>query len=155
MKAVVNQMFTHYLDSNAQVELEKIQADVYLMRYQNRRYIIKVLNLNTAQSQVDLVVEGYHFSVDIIDELKSLILTLEQKTSAQSKGQSVVAPIPGVIRALFVENGQTVSQGSPVLLLEAMKMENMITMPQSGEVAHLDFQIGQSINKGDLLFSIL
>lgn len=63
----------------------------------------------------------------------------------------LTAPMPGVI-ALFEKNvGEEVQRGEVVLILEAMKMENLITAPVSGRVVSLLVKEGEKVGRGTVL----
>jgi len=61
------------------------------------------------------------------------------------------AIIPGTIVEIFVKNGQKVEVGEKVLILEAMKMRNIITSPVSAKVKNIEVKIGEIVRKGKLL----
>ncbi|MEI7645596.1 MAG: biotin/lipoyl-containing protein [Chloroflexales bacterium] len=67
----------------------------------------------------------------------------------------IKAPIPGVVVRLLVEVGQEVVADQPVLVLEAMKMENEIRAARSGRVASLNARPGQSVKLHELLAEIV
>lgn len=67
---------------------------------------------------------------------------------------TIVAPMPGKILELKVKNGDRVSRGDPVLVLEAMKMEQTITAPRDGIVEGLAFNVGDQVKDGALLAEI-
>ena len=67
---------------------------------------------------------------------------------------SVTAPMPGTIIRVVVNVGDTVKRSQPVILLEAMKMENEIVSPSDGKVLAIHTSQGASVNTGDLLVSI-
>jgi len=67
---------------------------------------------------------------------------------------SLLAPMPGQIRAVYVEIGQQVQAGDVLLILEAMKMEHRIKAPYAGEVAALYYQVGQSVQAEAVLLEI-
>ena len=54
--------------------------------------------------------------------------------AAPANGEKVVSPFPGLIKALLVANGTAVKKDQPILVLEAMKMDNDITAPCDGVV---------------------
>jgi biotin carboxyl carrier protein len=62
--------------------------------------------------------------------------------------------MPGRIIKVFVEEGEEVKEGQPVLVLEAMKMQNEIKSPQSGKVTRINPKAGESVEAGALLFSV-
>ncbi len=66
----------------------------------------------------------------------------------------VKAPIPGLITRVYVEPGQGVDVGQPLLTLEAMKMENEIRAPIRGVVHHLAVQPGQTVALGEVMVEI-
>jgi len=69
-------------------------------------------------------------------------------------GHAVTAPMPGVINALKVSEGQKVGQGEVLLILEAMKMENEITAPAGGTVKQIAVSAGQSVAAGETLMIV-
>lgn len=66
----------------------------------------------------------------------------------------VAAPIPGLIAKVLVEVGQSIELGQPVVVLEAMKMENEIRATRSGSVVGLHVRQGQTVGMGDVLVEI-
>jgi biotin carboxyl carrier protein len=64
------------------------------------------------------------------------------------------APMPGVIRAVAVEAGDTVAKGQLLMVLEAMKMEHRIIAPQDGVVGETNVTVGEQVGNGQLLLTI-
>lgn len=56
-------------------------------------------------------------------------------SAANSNGEKVLSPFPGLIKQLLVAEGATVAKDQPILVLEAMKMDNEITAPVAGTVS--------------------
>ena len=71
--------------------------------------------------------------------------------AAAAEGTPVVAPMPGMIVSYQKNVGDSVNEGEPVLILEAMKMENALPAPVSGTVKTLNFSSGDTVAKGDVL----
>ena len=67
---------------------------------------------------------------------------------------TVRAPLPGVIRKLMRKAGDVVEANEPIMMLEAMKMENEIKTPVAGTIAEIFVVEGDSVNTGDDLFRI-
>ena len=78
----------------------------------------------------------------------------DPEESINSNDTSVKAPMPGIIINYLVEIGQRVEIGQPLVVLEAMKMENSIPSPISGEVIKLTKSIGDKVKKSDELVLI-
>jgi biotin carboxyl carrier protein len=66
----------------------------------------------------------------------------------------ITAPMPGLIVALKVKEGDTVQAGQALLVMEAMKMENAITASYNGTVARIYVREGDSISEGDVLVDV-
>jgi len=85
-------------------------------------------------------------------EVRDLDATVTRPVSGDGR---VKAPIPGLITRLMVEEGQSVEAGQPLVVLEAMKMENEIRAPREGTVQRLNVQPGQTVFLGELLIEIV
>lgn len=66
----------------------------------------------------------------------------------------VKAPIPGLITRIHVAPGENVTPGQPLLILEAMKMENEIRAPRGGAVQQIAVRPGQGVTLNELLVEI-
>lgn len=72
---------------------------------------------------------------------------------APGKGE-ILAPLPGIILKLLVKKGDTVKEGQPVALVEAMKMENEIESPVSGKVGEIFVSEGDNILENSVIMKI-
>ena len=64
---------------------------------------------------------------------------------------AILAPLAGTVQKVFVAVGGHVDAKSPVVLLDAMKMDTYIYAPKDGEVAAVEVEVGQSVQVGDCL----
>ncbi len=71
-----------------------------------------------------------------------------------ASGDDLVSPLQGNVFKVPVEQGQAVSEGDLVCVIEAMKMENEITAHKSGKITQLAAKEGAAVNSGDLLAKI-
>ena len=84
----------------------------------------------------------------------SLKKQIEDTPRPASGSGSVTAPMPGTILQLLISQGDQVDVGQPLLILEAMKMENKITASAAGTVTSLGVSAGQSVETGQQLLTI-
>jgi biotin carboxyl carrier protein len=63
----------------------------------------------------------------------------------------VLAPMPGKVVRVLVEEGQEVEAGAGLVVVEAMKMQNELKSPKKGTVAELRARPGATVNAGDVL----
>ena len=73
---------------------------------------------------------------------------------AVSSGGQVLAPMPGAVLEMRVAEGERVSRGQALVVLEAMKMEHTLRAPTSGRVSSIDVHAGQRVREGERLLSI-
>jgi biotin carboxyl carrier protein len=67
---------------------------------------------------------------------------------------SLTAPMPGLVIQTLVKEGDIVTEGQPLVVMESMKMQMQIRSPQSGRVASLHTQAGQQVDKGAMLVKV-
>ena len=77
-----------------------------------------------------------------------------KKTPDDSLSTAVKAPMPGNIIDIKVSLNQNVKKDQPIIVLEAMKMENEIVSPCDGIISAINFKKGDSVNIGDILILI-
>ncbi|MBM4186567.1 MAG: biotin/lipoyl-binding protein [Gemmatimonadetes bacterium] len=91
---------------------------------------------------------GERFDVEVIDERTRHIRSLVGEGKGTAGPATLKAPMPGLVVRVLVAPGQTVAAGQPLLVLEAMKMENELKAPGQGVIAQVLVQPGQATEKG-------
>ena len=71
--------------------------------------------------------------------------------SAPEGGALITAPMPGLVISYEVDVGQAVKAGETVVVIEAMKMQNLLPSPTDGVVLELPRQAGDRVSRGDVL----
>jgi len=105
----------------------------------------------------EVVVDGWRFEVVLEPERRAALRTRARRGrgSVDSGGHHEVrAIIPGRIVAVSAAPGDAVVAGQPVLVLEAMKMQNEVRAPRDGRVERLLVGVGENVEVGDLLMVI-
>ncbi|MGB7542099.1 MAG: acetyl/propionyl/methylcrotonyl-CoA carboxylase subunit alpha [Burkholderiales bacterium] len=92
-------------------------------------------------SRFDVFLPGQHHRLELHDPLI-------QELEAETHAGGLAAPMPGKIVAVLVEAGARVEKGTPLLILEAMKMEHTIMAPSHGRVAEIHYQVGDQVAEG-------
>ena len=96
-------------------------------------------------------IDGRRFCFDLSDPARA---ALRPSTSRADGAGRVLAPMPGRVLRLLVKTGQEVALGEPIVVVEAMKMENELTACRPGIVTAIAVQEGQSVDSGALLVEI-
>jgi len=106
------------------------------------------------QNRYTIMVNGvwHSFTVETPVSLKRKRYLAQQ--ADVSSGVSIEAPMPGKIVDIMVEEGGEVKEGEPIIILEAMKMQNEITSHITGVVQTISVKKGESVMKDDVLIEI-
>lgn len=127
---------------------------------------VEVPNLNTAVPALEwILVDEKPYEVAFDDNmnwiraytgLHQILVRDSADLRARPRGGDgrVKAPIPGLITRVLVEEGQQVEANQPLLVLEAMKMENEIRAPFEGTIRSVSAEPGQSVLRNDVVVEI-
>ncbi len=149
----------------------------YSLKINGNQYDVAIDEINDASTEANVVVNGTQYKVEIaggkartvgkpqvIPAPKSTGLSVTPTTAAASKPVSapaasssaykLVCPLPGTVTAINVKEGDTVSAGQTLVVLEAMKMENNIDAERGGKVKSVMVQTGATVMEGDVLIVI-
>ena len=103
--------------------------DQWSLIHDNKSYNIKLIEISPDCKNVIISINNSEVEVSILNQndllLKEMNLDIKNKNSVAS----LKAPMPGLIIKINVKNGQEVKKGDALLVLEAMKMENVIKSP--------------------------
>jgi biotin carboxyl carrier protein len=100
-----------------------------------------------------IVMDGAPYEVTVKDARSERVDELREAAGGPD-GAQVRAPIPGLIRRVFVKRGDKVRKEQPLLTLDAMKMENEICSPVDGTVETIDVGEGQNVDKDQTLVTL-
>ena len=78
----------------------------------------------------------------------------QRRSTGHDHTSELIAPMPGQVRAVNVVEGETVTKGQTLLVLEAMKMEIRIQAPRDGKVMKLLVKQGQTVEREQILIEI-
>jgi len=115
----------------------------------DRAYAVSIEG-GAAQAQV--TVAGHLYRVALEDERERAAHDAERKRSGG--GGDLKSVMPGVVVKLLVQEGDEVQKDQPLLILEAMKMQNEIAAPVAGRVAALHVREGQAVASGARLATL-
>lgn len=141
-----------YQGKEVDIKLHEDPEGFSYIVWKNRKYMLDVIEKK--QNRYTVMVNGvwHTFTVETPISLKRKRY-LEQQGGASS-GVSIEAPMPGKIIDILVEEGSEVKEGEPIIILEAMKMQNEITSHITGTVQSVLVKKNESVMKDDVLIEI-
>lgn len=136
------------------LDLVATGADSYHLLRDGKSYAIEVLGANTAEKTISLRVNGREHHLKLADETDQLVKQLGFSVVNTVKSLNAIAPMPGLVLDVMVAVGDTVTEGTPLLILEAMKMENVLKSEGDGVVKAISVNKGDAVEKRQLLIEL-
>jgi len=120
---------------------KKLDGDRFAVELDDRRLIASVVAVADKRS---IFLQGCTHTLLRDDPLHRV-------DAGDSHGGGLTAPMPGKVVALLAQPGQKVDKGTPLLILEAMKMEHTITAPSAGTIKAFCYAAGEQVADGAAL----
>lgn len=117
-------------------------------------YHCEVLDFDRAEKRITVRVNGRKFQLDLRDEVDQLVEQLGLSAVVDTGAGDVHAPMPGLILDILVSEGDDIEAGTPLVVLEAMKMENVLKAEGSGTVKSIEVSKGDAVEKRQLLIQL-
>lgn len=124
------------------------QQHVYSLLLDNASYEALV---EEREGEYWVFLRGHLFAVRVEDERERHLREASGRAAGPAGEVAVKAPMPGLIVAVPVREGQAVRKGEKLVLLESMKMQNEIRAPRDGTVKAIRVQPGQSVEQNQVL----
>lgn len=135
------------------LDLIKTGDQTFHLIKDNRSQKVTIERSKTLSTRYTVTMERERFVVDLDTPLDLFIEEMGFASASEDEVNKVVAPMPGLLLTIYVEAGEEVEKDQPLLVLEAMKMENVILSPRKGTVSAILESQGQTVEKGTSLIS--
>ena len=152
-KVKVNDELEYQLNSEDLSSLDALATSPksYHVLIDNQPFTAEILKADFHKKKYELRINNNRYSITIEDSLDLLIEQMGFALSSSRNISSIEAPMPGLILEISVKEGQEVKEDDPLLILEAMKMENVITSPREGIIKSIQVSQGDAVDKDNLL----
>jgi pyruvate carboxylase subunit B len=137
---------------DGQYDLQALPDGRYLLRVGER--LLRIDGVRVQGSAVEFSVNGQFVASTVHDEHALMLKSMGFKSASDHVQGQLKAPMPGKIVTVSVNIGDMVEHGQPVVILEAMKMENELKAPVGGRVSKVSAVVGSSVEKNELLIEI-
>jgi len=127
-----------------------LQGKAIVMRYNGRLHLVHLTGMDSKGS-LQATINGRPIKLSVMDELRAQ--AMESLDDGAGSG-TICADIPGLVVEIKVTEGQVVHKGDPVIVVEAMKMQNELCAAVDGTVTSIPVKEGQPVNPGDTLVVI-
>jgi biotin carboxyl carrier protein len=137
---------------NYEVKLKSDEKYGTYILWKNRKYPVEIVGSRQNKYEILFNDISYTFTVETPFSLQRMKVLNSKKGKAVQ--EFVKAPMPGKIIDVLVREGASVVRGEPVVILEAMKMQNEILSPVNGIVVKVAVRANTNVMKDDLLVEI-
>lgn len=134
-----------------QFDLHQTAPDTFHLLLNNKSFEAILLGLDDNKKTASLKVNGQLFNLEMSDDFDLLLVKLGIDKKAGNKVSKLVAPMPGLVLSVSVKIGDAVRLGDNLLVLEAMKMENVLPSPTEGVIAEIAVAAGDKVDKNQVL----
>ena len=139
----------------AKADIRSIDDQTVHLILGHQSYLIRVIHADYLTKEFVLRINGKDFSVKLRDEVETRVHALGFDISRNHiRQKQITSPMPGMVLKILVTQGEEVSEGQAVLILEAMKMENILNAPTAGTVQQLHVVEKQNVDKNQLLIEL-
>lgn len=130
---------------------KQLAPGVFDVRMGNRNVRIERMDGPDEKGNVTIRVNGVVQALQVLGPQQLLLESMGMSENVETQEKHVESPMPGKILQVMVATGTEVDEGDPLLVLEAMKMENVIRAPRSGVIAGVEAQVGEAVEKAAIL----
>ncbi|MEP7291701.1 MAG: biotin/lipoyl-containing protein, partial [Chloroflexota bacterium] len=131
-----------------EVDFLKLGPALYSILMDHRSYEVVI---EEREGDYEVLMQGRLYSGQVLDERAQLLATRRGGLDADTGELSIKAPMPGLIVAIPVSEGQEVKKGQTLVILESMKMQNELKTPRDGTVQRISVQAGHTVEQNKLL----
>lgn len=138
----------------ASVDLITTEAGHFHLLKDGKAYHCELVSNDSVNKKMTVKVNGRRHEISIADQYDQLVKQLGLSAVVAQKSSNVFAPMPGLVLSILVNAGDEVAEGTPLLILEAMKMENVIKAEGAGTITEITVKQGDAVEKRQLLIEV-
>lgn len=137
--------------SSYTVDMAQKDATNWLVNKDGIEYRVEIVNLDTDNKLAVIRINGRKYEVALKDQFDALLKDLGLENLTVKKVSEIKSPMPGLVLDVFVKPGDIIKKGDQVLVLEAMKMENILKTQTDAVVKSIHVEKGQAVEKAQIL----
>jgi len=149
---VVDERHIRIGDRLVQVDFESVSGQpVFSLILDGKSYESFVYQ---GEEDWDVLLRGRQYQVKVEDEREKRLKAAAGGGVVEGGEFHLKAPMPGLVVAVLIEEGQEVKKGQVMLILESMKMQNELKAPRDGTVGRVRVKAGESVEQRQTLLSV-
>lgn len=141
-------------DTPAALDIQVQPNGLISVLLHNKSYTATVEKVDKKAKELVLKIDGQPYTVAIKEPIDQLLSSMGLDLKAMQKIEPVKAPMPGMVLKVLVEPGQQINKGDGLLILEAMKMENVLKATGTATVKAIKINERTAVEKGTILIEL-
>jgi len=133
------------------IDLLDLGKGKYHLIHKGKSFSASLIDIDQDEKKLEIKIKNRSYQIDIEDQYDQLLQRLGMDDLASAAISQLKAPMPGLVLEVMVEAGQTVAKDDSLLILEAMKMENVLKSPADLTVKKVTVEEKQSVEKNQIL----
>jgi biotin carboxyl carrier protein len=130
---------------------KQLAPGVFDVRMGNRNVRIERMDGPDPKGNIAVRVNGVVQTLQVLNQQQLLLESMGMTAGAETQEKHIESPMPGKILQVMVSPGAEVGEGDSLLVLEAMKMENVIRAPRAGIIEEVQARVGEAVEKAAVL----
>jgi biotin carboxyl carrier protein len=128
-----------------------IKDNLLHVLHQHTSYRVEIVSFSKEEKTASIKVNGHTYSIAIKDRFDDLLHQLGLDNQQSAKVAELKAPMPGLVLSVLVKEGDEIKKGDNLLVLEAMKMENIIKSPADVTIKSIKIKPSDKVEKNQVL----
>jgi len=137
-----------------EIDLVKLLDNKFHILQNHKSYNLEVIHADYKLKRFSIKVNDNIYDLNLQTELDALLDKMGMSSVSDEKMDNVKAPMPGLVLDILVEIGQAINKGDNLVILEAMKMENIIKANGTGIVKNIKVNKKDAVEKNQLLIEM-
>src|SRR5690606_9579507 len=133
------------------VDMQSISESSFHFLLDNMSYRAEIVEVDYRTKEAVIKVNGNEYQISLKDESDHLLERLGMEGNTNAIISKLNAPMPGLVLNILVKPGDQLKKGDSLLILEAMKMENLIKSPSDFTIKSVEIQQGDKVEKNQVL----
>ncbi len=130
---------------------EPLPSGGFSVLMDGKSFVAEVVSTDGAEKKVTLRIGQSVYEIGLEGPMDRLLASMGLSEAATRKVNDIKAPMPGMVLKILVVPGQSIQKGDPVLILEAMKMENVFKSTADAVVKEIRVSERKAVEKGEVL----
>lgn len=132
-------------------DIHQINTDHFHVIYKHRSYKVEVVEYNKSEKTCTVKVNSTLYNLDVTNQYDALLHQLGLDNLSSARVVDLKAPMPGLVLKIMVKEGDEIKKGDNLVVLEAMKMENIIKASADAKIKAIKIKPADKLEKNQVM----